>query len=419
MGLVNATREALRQVRGGPPLATRCLVGQQSPDAAYQLLGRMGHLDQELLHPQVGVVVQEHAAGRAAVATAPADLLVVGLGGARQVVVDDDPDIRLVHAHAERAGGHHAAHPVGHETVLDAATAVGVHARVVGGGVDPAAPQGLSHLLRPTPRGAVDEGRATLGGGVAQVSRGDLGLVSGTPDALDAQEEVRPAEAAHELGRVRQPEPQSDVLAHLGRGGGGAGEHGRRPEGSHRGSEAQVVGPEVVAPLADAVGLIDSHERRTGALQGGTEAGGPEALRGDVDETVEAPGEVVETGCLLVPGDRRVHERRRDAGGLEGVHLVLHERDQRRDDQGDPAQDERRHLVADALARAGRHDRHGVPAGQQRIDGLALARPEGGVAEDVAEDLIRGAGAHEALTRKRRAGCNQLILRGSGGRDVA
>ena len=48
------------------------------------------------------------------------------------------------------------------------------------------------------------------------------------------------------------------------------------------------------------------------------------------------------------------------------LDLVLHERDERRDHERETTQCERRHLVADALAPAGREDAQGVPAGEDR-----------------------------------------------------
>ena len=77
-----------------------------------------------------------------------------------------------------------------------------------------------------------------------------------------------------------------------------------------------------------------------------------------------------------------VEARGGDAERLELPHLVAHQRNQRRDDDGQPAVDDRRQLVADRLAAAGRHDGEDVLAGQDPGDDLALAGPERVVAED-------------------------------------
>ncbi len=93
--------------------------------------------------------------------------------------------------------------------------------------------------------------------------------------------------------------------------------------------------------------------------------------------------------------------RRREAGVEPGgghasagqvVDLVLHQGDQRGDDHGQAVEQERRELVAEALAAAGREDGQARPAFKQRGDHplLALAEPV------KAEDLGKGpAGVEE------------------------
>jgi hypothetical protein len=57
-----------------------------------------------------------------------------------------------------------------------------------------------------------------------------------------------------------------------------------------------------------------------------------------------------------------VQGRRGHATAIELVHLILHQRDERRDDERGPGQQERGKLEAERLARPGRHHRqHVVP----------------------------------------------------------
>ena len=88
-------------------------------------------------------------------------------------------------------------------------------------------------------------------------------------------------------------------------------------------------------------------------------------------------------------GTVELMQRRRDAPGLELLHLVLHQRDERRDDQRQPLQHHRRQLVAEALARAGGHHHHHVAPGEHRVHHLGLARPEGGESEGPLEFRAR------------------------------
>ena len=88
----------------------------------------------------------------------------------------------------------------------------------------------------------------------------------------------------------------------------------------------------------------------------------------------------------LVPVERGVHERRRRRHARrELVHLVLHERDERREDERRLGAEHRRELVGERLARARRHERERVPALDGRAHDRLLARPERVEPEELAE----------------------------------
>src|SRR6185436_17714758 len=58
---------------------------------------------------------------------------------------------------------------------------------------------------------------------------------------------------------------------------------------------------------------------------------------------------------------RAVHERGGDAPGAQRVHLILHQRDERRDHHRGALEEQRRKLVAEALASSGGQDGDGRP----------------------------------------------------------
>ena len=82
-----------------------------------------------------------------------------------------------------------------------------------------------------------------------------------------------------------------------------------------------------------------------------------------------------------------VEEPGPDAEVPQRVHLVLHERDERRDDHSGPLPHQRGNLVAQGLAAAGRHQHQGVVAADEVVDDLPLAVPEGVIAENAAQYL--------------------------------
>jgi hypothetical protein len=85
-----------------------------------------------------------------------------------------------------------------------------------------------------------------------------------------------------------QAELGDDVVLHEGRGGRGEGDDRRGAQGGQALAEQAVVRAEVVAPLRDAVGLVDGDERGRAPGEHLREAGHAQALGRDEQE-VEAP----------------------------------------------------------------------------------------------------------------------------------
>ena len=108
-------------------------------------------------------------------------------------------------------------------------------------------------------RAGVDDGRAR--GGLGQ--RGDQ-----PPRACrrrcahghDGKGEVGAVEAGRNADGFAQPEAAGDVGGHLRRGRRGRGDDASRAEPARGVAQAEVVGAEVVAPLGDAVRLVDDEQ---------------------------------------------------------------------------------------------------------------------------------------------------------------
>ena len=86
--------------------------------------------------------------------------------------------------------------------------------------------------------------------------------------------------------------------------------------------------------------------------------------------------EILDHAALFKPGEAGVKRRRRDLSLFQAGHLILHERDERRNDQGQPGQEGRGQLITERLALPGRHDRHRIAPSQHGANDLLLARPK-------------------------------------------
>ena len=164
----------------------------------------------------------------------------------------------------------------------------------------------------------------------------------------------------------------------------GQRESGHVRERVEQRKEQPVVRPEVVPPFADAMRLVDRDQRQRHLLDQRAKAFAGRPLGRDVEQLQLA---------ALQPLDGRgaVGIGRGQRGGTQPerfgcADLVVHQRDQRGDDQHRPGQGQRRHLIAERLARAGRHHRQRAPPVHHPADHLLLNAAEAGEAERVAKD---------------------------------
>ena len=168
---------------------------------------------------------------------------------------------------------------------------------------------------------------------------------------------------------VPRLEPLDDVGARQRVGGRGQRDarHVGKALVQHR--QAQVVLAEIVSPLADAMRLVDREQREQPALVQRIELRQHARRRDPLGRGVKED-EPAAHHLALDPRRGFAVERRVEEGGvharfLERADLVVHQRDQRADDDRDAeagaVADDRRHLVAQALAAAGRHQHSASP----------------------------------------------------------
>ena len=215
----------------------------------------------------VGGGVEEDALGRQSVAACPSRLLLVGLEALGERGVEDEADVGAVDPHAEGDRRDDDVDRLAGERFLGAAPLGRVESGVVGLGEDPLGGEPGSKLLGLLPRDAVDDRRFAT---VAAERRQRLRDPVGAGD--DAVAEVRPVECSEEHPRRAEVELGGDVGPDTRRGGGREGVNARCGEAVAEEGQLPVFGAEVVAPLADAVGLVDR-----------------EPLHADAGEEVEEP----------------------------------------------------------------------------------------------------------------------------------
>ena len=124
------------------------------------------------------------------------------------------------------------------------------------------------------------------------------------------------------------------------------------------------------------MGFIHGHEIDPERFEETPESGHRQSLGSHVQDLERASAGLVLNPAELTAGEGAVDETRGDAVCPQGVHLVLHEGDQRRNDQSQAVESQRGQLVAQGLAPARGHEHQRVPAIQNTGDDLLLEREE-------------------------------------------
>jgi hypothetical protein len=209
-------------------------------------------------------------------------------------------------------------------------------------------------------------------------------------EQVRGQVQVRAVEGGHHLGGVAQTEPGHDVVAGRGSGRRRQRHHRRVPQPLDHGAQPQVLRPEVVPPLGDAVRLVDDEQRDTGGAQRVDDLVVGQLLGGEEHVLGRAVAQLVPRTAGLRGALGGVdHDGVGRVGTGEPLALVALQGDQRGDDHRRAVQEQGGDLVDRGLARSGgQHGQH-VAAVRHGLHRLQLfgtqLRPAEGLLCDAAE----------------------------------
>ena len=376
---------AARQVDGSLQLRHgRRVDGLERPQDFLHVDGRRERVPDEVVGDLVVLAArQQDPVGAIDRPPRPADLLVVGNRRARPLVVDDPAEVGLVEAHPERDGRDQGLDVAVDEGVLERLALGRRQVGVVGARVDAARRQPRGDPLAVGDRQAVHDAAAWQFRDLVGEPGEALGLV-GERDRIEPQRATgqRPADDLDALAQLIGDVGNDAVVRGRGRGE----DRDARRQGPQEPADAAIVGPEVVAPVGDAVGLVDDEQPDCAAdlrQHAGDEVGVAEALgrdQQDVDR-VGRDGLLDRRPLVDITRVDRVRPQPEPAGHRD---LVAHERKQGTDDQRRSvalvASDPRRDPVDEALAPAGPLDDERPPAvTDDRLDCFALSLAELGV----------------------------------------
>ena len=218
-----------------------------------------GALDEEHVERLVLLLGEQQAAGGPPVAAGAPDLLVVGLQRGGHCGVGDRPHVGFIDPHPERVRRDDDRHLARHEPFLGPVSNPAIKPGVVGERLDAELTSKLiRQLLARRPRPGIDDRRQRIH--LAERRRQPAPFVDRVAARHDGQHKVRPVKPGRHSQWIAQGEPADDV----GRDGGRRrrGERERCACADRLGGlgKGKVVRSKVVAPLRDAVRLVDDEQ---------------------------------------------------------------------------------------------------------------------------------------------------------------
>ena len=157
--------------------------------------------------------------------------------------------------------------------------------------------------------------------------------------------QVGAIERPDELDRIAQAELRGDVAPDARGRGRGVGVQADAGKQRPQLPELPVLGTEVVPPLADAVRFVDGHEAdvaRREQVEKVLAPFGDEPLRRDVQQPEPSLAQSGHDRRFPIGRQRAVVTGGGDAVADQRVDLILHQRDQRRHDEGEAVDGPRR-----------------------------------------------------------------------------
>ena len=133
-----------------------------------------------------------------------------------------------------------------------------------------------------------------------------------------------------------------------------------------------------MAPLTDAMRFVDGEQLNWSGSNRLHEFRVPQSLRRHIHELVFASSHILQSRLLFAGGQCAVDQGSWDPHLPHPIHLILHQRDQRGNDNGQAWSHNTRQLITQTLPTPSRHDAHAIIATYDRFNHLTLTWPKAG-----------------------------------------
>ena len=262
-------------------------------------------------------------------------LLIIALQTFGNIVVDHIPNIWLVNTHTKRNRRHDHIHFLIEERILIGSTCGCIHTRMVRRHLNTISSQQLGQLLNLFAAQTIDNAR--LAGIIFNISDD---LFIDVDFGTNLIKQIGTIERRFENRCIQHPEIFLNIHLHLRRSRSGQRNQRCRTNIIDDRSDTTILRPEIVSPLGNTVCLINGIKRYFDLAQKRYVILFGQRLRSEIEQ-FGLPGQHITfdlgNGCLVERGVQKMGNPLLHAERTHGIHLILHQRNQRGDHNATPS----------------------------------------------------------------------------------
>ena len=257
--------------------------------------------------------------------------------------MNHEAHIRLIDAHAESVGRNHDRLAVIEEIILIVPALRIAQTGMVARRSIPVCAKQAAHFLHVFPRRAIDNAAA-----IPHLRQKIEQLTVLLVRRAHLKAKIGPIKARRHAEWILKIQQFDDVGLHLfGRCRGKRAHDGALGQRLDERPDAQIARTKILPPLGDAVRLVHRQQRNLGFPAKLPELIGFQSFRSNVDDFIHPAARIFNGVRILPRRQRGIEISRAHSGLVQRCHLILHQRDQRRNDQRNAGQQQCGNLKAD------------------------------------------------------------------------
>ena len=176
----------------------------------------------------------------------------------------------------------------------------------------------------------------------------------------NAETQIWPRKTRDKFRRIFQPKSHQNIRPHHWRRCRRKCRRLRMPQFLQHLPQSKIIGPKIVSPHRETMRFIHRKQRDFDSGQCSHKCRAPKPFRCDINQFIASFLHAPHHLALAVQRERRIDQCRRNSLFSQAINLILHQRDQRRNNDCHPLQQHRRKLKTQRFSPTRRHYRQHI-----------------------------------------------------------